>query len=54
MSICSNSSILNRDQIENYFFFSSMDHPDALKECPLVKNFTRTHVHFGMHKFEYI
>ena len=31
-----------------------MDHPDALKECPTVKNYTRTHVHFGMHKFELI
>ena len=20
--------------IENYFFFSSMDHPEILKECP--------------------
>ncbi len=31
-----------------------MDHPDALKECPITKTYTRTHVHFGMHKFEHV
>jgi hypothetical protein len=31
-----------------------MDHPEILKECPSIKNYTRTHVHFGMHKFEYV
>jgi hypothetical protein len=42
------------DQIENYFFFSSMDSKESKLECPEEKDTVRTHVYFGMHKFETI
>ena len=42
------------DQIENYFFFSSMDSKESKIECPEEPDTVRTHVYFGMHKFEFI
>lgn len=42
------------DQIENYFFFSSMDSKESKLECPEEPDTVRTHVYFGMHKFEFI
>ena len=42
------------DQLENFFYFSSMDSKDSKLECPEVKDTVRTHVFFGMHKFEIV
>ena len=42
------------DQIENYFYFTSMDSKESKLECPDEPDTVRTHVYFGMHKFEFI
>ena len=40
--------------LENYFYFSSMDSKEYKIECPEEPNTVRTHITFGMHKFELI
>lgn len=42
------------DEIDNYFWASSMDSKEMRAECPETKDVSRTHVYFGMQKFEII
>lgn len=38
--------------VSNYFYFSSMDSKDSETLCPVETDVSRTHVFFGMQKFE--
>lgn len=42
------------DLVENYFYMSSMDSKESKLECPEEPDTVRTHIYFGMHKFEFI
>ena len=42
------------DMIEYYFYFTSLDDKTISEECPLAKDCIRTHIYFGMHKFEVV
>lgn len=42
------------DEIDNYFYHASLDSKEMKAECPETKEISRTHVYFGMQKFEII
>lgn len=44
----------DKEKLETFFFYSSMDSKESKLECPEVEGTTRTHVIFGMDKFEII
>ena len=53
-SFHSTSFRASANSVENYFFFSSMDSKESRDLLPAEPDVVRTHVYFGMHKFEFI
>jgi hypothetical protein len=48
------SLLQKEDQICTYFYYTSMDSADSKAICPEQVGVERTHLYFGMSKYEYV